>query len=168
MNAILDGVAAVGRGAIGACRVTGALALFAVDGLSHLLRPPFYWRMFGRALLEIGYFSLPVVALTAIFTGMVLAPFFLTLASTEHVTLTSRSVAVNSSRLSPARSRTWERIGRVFRVLTTFCTDCKPWISWSFEMLRFMSLFFNLVCAKRQPPNEYGSEIEGIEGGRGS
>ena len=27
----------------------------------------------GRALLEIGYFSLPVVALTAVFTGMVLA-----------------------------------------------------------------------------------------------
>ena len=73
MNAILDFVAGVGRGAIGACRVTGGLALFAVDGLSHLLRPPFYWRMFGRALLEIGYFSLPVVALTAIFTGMVLA-----------------------------------------------------------------------------------------------
>ena len=37
------------------------------------MRPPFYWRLFGRALLEIGYFSLPVVALTAIFTGMVLA-----------------------------------------------------------------------------------------------
>ncbi len=29
--------------------------------------------MFLRALVEIGYFSLPVVALTAIFTGMVLA-----------------------------------------------------------------------------------------------
>src|SRR5271168_3860519 len=42
-------------------------------GLSHVVRPPFYWRMFGRALLDIGYFSLPVVALTAIFTGMVLA-----------------------------------------------------------------------------------------------
>ncbi len=73
MNAILDLVAVVGRGVIGACRVAGALALFAGEGLSHLLRPPFYWRMFGRALLEIGYFSLPVVALTAIFTGMVLA-----------------------------------------------------------------------------------------------
>jgi len=73
VNAILDLVAAFGRGVIGACRVAGALALFAADGLSHLLRPPFYWRMFGRALLEIGYFSLPVVALTAIFTGMVLA-----------------------------------------------------------------------------------------------
>jgi phospholipid/cholesterol/gamma-HCH transport system permease protein len=69
----LDGLAALGRGVIGAVRGTGSLALFAVSGLSHLVRPPFYWRMFGRALLEIGYFSLPVVALTAIFTGMVLA-----------------------------------------------------------------------------------------------
>jgi phospholipid/cholesterol/gamma-HCH transport system permease protein len=73
VNAILDFVAATGRGSIGACRVAGALALFTLDGVSHLLRPPFYWRMFGRALVEIGYFSLPVVALTAIFTGMVLA-----------------------------------------------------------------------------------------------
>ena len=73
MNAILDFVAAVGRGAIGACRGAGSLALFALEGLSHLVRPPFYWRMFGRALLEIGFFSLPVVALTAVFTGMVLA-----------------------------------------------------------------------------------------------
>jgi phospholipid/cholesterol/gamma-HCH transport system permease protein len=73
VNAILDLMATTGRGVIAGCRVTGALAMFAVDGLSHLLRPPFYWRMFGRALLEIGYFSLPVVALTAIFTGMVLA-----------------------------------------------------------------------------------------------
>jgi phospholipid/cholesterol/gamma-HCH transport system permease protein len=73
VNAILDFVATVGRGTMAACRAAGALALFAIDGLSHLVRPPFYWRMFGRALLEIGYFSLPVVALTAIFTGMVLA-----------------------------------------------------------------------------------------------
>jgi phospholipid/cholesterol/gamma-HCH transport system permease protein len=70
---MLDSLAAVGRGATGACRVAGSLALFALSGLSHLVRPPFYGRMFGRALLEIGYFSLPVVALTAIFTGMVLA-----------------------------------------------------------------------------------------------
>ncbi len=73
MNALLELTARVGRGVIGACRITGALALFAADGVSHLVRPPFYWRMLGRAVLEIGYFSLPVVALTAIFTGMVLA-----------------------------------------------------------------------------------------------
>jgi phospholipid/cholesterol/gamma-HCH transport system permease protein len=69
----LDGLAALGRGVIDAVRGAGSLALFALNGVSHLVRPPFYWRMFGRALLEIGYFSLPVVALTAIFTGMVLA-----------------------------------------------------------------------------------------------
>ncbi len=73
MNAILDVVAAIGRGVFTACRVTGELALFALAGLSHVVRPPFYRRMFVRSLIEIGYFSLPVVALTAVFTGMVLA-----------------------------------------------------------------------------------------------
>ena len=60
-------------GKIDACRVAGAIAIFGATGLSHLVRPPFYGRLFLRALVEIGYFSLPVVALTAIFTGMVLA-----------------------------------------------------------------------------------------------
>ncbi|HEY7577103.1 MAG TPA: ABC transporter permease [Acetobacteraceae bacterium] len=73
MNLVLDSLAAVGRGVIAVCRVAGSLALFAGIGLSHLVRPPWYGRLFGRALLEIGYFSLPVVALTAVFTGMVLA-----------------------------------------------------------------------------------------------
>ena len=70
---LLDGVAATGRGVIAACRGTGAVATFALRGLSHLLRPPFYGRMFLRAFLEFAYFSLPVVALTAIFAGMVIA-----------------------------------------------------------------------------------------------
>ncbi len=49
------------------------MALFGVQGLSHLVRPPFYPARFGQALIEMGFFSLPVVALTAVFTGMVLA-----------------------------------------------------------------------------------------------
>ena len=69
----LDLVAALGRGVLGLCRGVGTLTLFALAGLSHILRPPFYGRLFARALTDIGYFSLPVVALTAIFTGMVLA-----------------------------------------------------------------------------------------------
>ncbi len=73
MTALLDLVAALGRGLIGVCRATGRITLFGLAGLSHLVRPPFYGRMFLRALAEIGYFSLPVVALTAVFTGMVLA-----------------------------------------------------------------------------------------------
>ena len=73
MNALLDLLAGIGRSVIGAARGTGSLTVFAGTGLSHAVRPPFYARLFGRALLEMGYFSLPVVALTAVFTGMVLA-----------------------------------------------------------------------------------------------
>lgn len=51
----------------------GRVVLFAGAGLSHCVRPPFYFRSLGRQLVEIGYYSLPVVGLTAIFTGMVLA-----------------------------------------------------------------------------------------------
>ena len=73
MNAALDFVAGVGRLVLAACAGTGALTLFGLRGLSHVVRPPFYFRAFLRALVQMGYFSLPVVALTAIFTGMVLA-----------------------------------------------------------------------------------------------
>jgi phospholipid/cholesterol/gamma-HCH transport system permease protein len=73
VNKILSFLAAVGRAVIFACSETGKVAVFAGTGLSHIVRPPFYGRLFLRSLLDIGYFSLPVVALTAVFTGMVLA-----------------------------------------------------------------------------------------------
>ena len=73
MSKPLDALAAIGRAVFGACRLTGRIALFGLDGLSHLARPPLYGRAILRAFLDIGYYSLPVVALTAIFTGMVLA-----------------------------------------------------------------------------------------------
>ena len=70
---MLDAVAALGRGALGVVQGTGRVALFGADGLSHLLRPPFYGRQFWRAFVEFAYFSLPVVAMTAVFSGMVIA-----------------------------------------------------------------------------------------------
>ena len=70
---VLDPLAALGRGTIAACRVAGAVTLFALEAVANLLRPPFYWRQFWRAFVEIAWFTLPVVALTAVFTGMVLA-----------------------------------------------------------------------------------------------
>ena len=66
-------LSAIGLWAIAVCAGTGKVAVFAVEGLSHIFRPPFYGRLFLTALLDIGFFSLPVVALTAVFTGMVLA-----------------------------------------------------------------------------------------------
>jgi phospholipid/cholesterol/gamma-HCH transport system permease protein len=41
--------------------------------LTHGLLPPYFPRQYVRQFLDIGYYSLPVVGLTAIFTGMVLA-----------------------------------------------------------------------------------------------
>jgi phospholipid/cholesterol/gamma-HCH transport system permease protein len=73
MNFILNAIAALGRGAIVSCRATGALAIFAVTGLFHLFLPPFYPRLLGRAMIGMGFLSLPVVSLTAIFAGMVIA-----------------------------------------------------------------------------------------------
>lgn len=51
----------------------GKLSLFALKTITHILRPPYYFSQLGRQFFEIGYLSLPVVGLTAIFTGMVLA-----------------------------------------------------------------------------------------------
>src|SRR3970040_3017608 len=63
----------IGRALLSALATTGRLGLFTAQALSHCVRPPFYPRLIGRQMLEIGYYSLPVVGLTAIFTGMVLA-----------------------------------------------------------------------------------------------
>ncbi|NHN86489.1 MlaE family lipid ABC transporter permease subunit [Acetobacter musti] len=73
MNAVADFIAAIGRAALALIRSAGAIALFALEGLSHAVRPPFYWRVFGTALLDTGFLSLPVVALTALFSGGVIA-----------------------------------------------------------------------------------------------
>ncbi len=64
---------AVGRLFLNFLAVTGRLVLFTGNALSCCFRPPFYLRNLGRQMIEIGYYSLPVVGLTAIFTGMVLA-----------------------------------------------------------------------------------------------
>ncbi len=51
----------------------GDLALFCLKSLFYCFSPPYYYRQFFIELYKIGYLSLPVVGLTAIFTGMVLA-----------------------------------------------------------------------------------------------
>ncbi|HEV7456636.1 MAG TPA: ABC transporter permease [Roseococcus sp.] len=73
MTAPLDMVAGLGRAVMGASAHVGALSIFAANALAQLFRPPYGPRQFLRHFVEIAYFSLPVVALTALFTGMVLA-----------------------------------------------------------------------------------------------
>src|SRR6266481_1284022 len=64
--------AAVGRVFLAFLAVTGRLALFTGEAVSHALRPPIYWYLILQQILRIGFFSLPVVGLTAFFTGAVL------------------------------------------------------------------------------------------------
>ncbi len=66
-------LAAIGRPVIAVLAACGRVTLFALEVLSHLLRPPFYLREFGHAVMQIGWNSLPVVAMTALFTGGALA-----------------------------------------------------------------------------------------------
>lgn len=66
-------LAGIGSAVIGLCAATGSLVMFAASAISHLVRPPFYPVEIGRQLLRIGWFSLPVVGLTTLFTGGALA-----------------------------------------------------------------------------------------------
>lgn len=70
---LLSPLAHLGRAVLSLLAVTGRVTLFALDGISHIFRPPFYGREFLAALLHIGWLSLPVVGLTAFFTGGALA-----------------------------------------------------------------------------------------------
>ena len=63
----------IGRGVIDLLTFIGRLKIFGISTLLTLYRTPYHWRQFGRQLMDIGYYSLPVVGLTALFTGMVLA-----------------------------------------------------------------------------------------------
>jgi len=66
-------LAALGRPVLALLAAIGRVAIFAADAVSHLARPPWYPREFAVALVNVGYLSLPVVALTAVFTGGALA-----------------------------------------------------------------------------------------------
>ena len=66
-------LATLGAVALAWIAALGRITLFTGSTLSHMIRPPFYGEAFARSLIQIGYFSLPVVGLTALFTGGALA-----------------------------------------------------------------------------------------------
>ena len=65
--------ALVGRAVLTFLAEVGALSRFTLRALRACVAPPIYFRLIGVQMLRIGYFSLPVVGLTAFFTGGVLA-----------------------------------------------------------------------------------------------
>ncbi len=70
---LLDLCARVGGTILMALQAAGRLSLFILESVSHIFRPPFFPKLVIRQFMDIGYYSLPVVGMTALFTGMVLA-----------------------------------------------------------------------------------------------
>ncbi|MCV2875346.1 ABC transporter permease [Rhodobacteraceae bacterium XHP0102] len=66
-------LATIGRSVITLLAGVGRVSLYAANTVSHLFRPPYYPREFLIQLMQIGFLSLPVVGLTALFTGGALA-----------------------------------------------------------------------------------------------
>ena len=73
MSRVLAPVALIGELTLMLMAAIGRFSLFALNTLSHFFRPPFYPKELALALVNIGWLSLPVVGLTAIFTGGALA-----------------------------------------------------------------------------------------------
>ncbi len=66
-------LASIGKAVLDFLSETGKLSIFCFSAFINLFRRPLYIKAIMAQMIEIGYYSLPVVGLTAIFTGAVLA-----------------------------------------------------------------------------------------------
>lgn len=66
-------LANIGRVILGFLNSTGAVCLFSFSAVINIVRRPLYIKPTVKQMIEIGYYSLPVVGLTAFCTGAVLA-----------------------------------------------------------------------------------------------
>ena len=73
IGALAGMLGAIGRSAADLLGAVGQLAAFTAQSLYALVRPPYFWREFAAQIIQIGWLSLPVVGLTALFTGGALA-----------------------------------------------------------------------------------------------
>ncbi|MDR2646346.1 MAG: ABC transporter permease [Holosporaceae bacterium] len=66
-------LATLGEYTLATLNEIGRVSLFATNGIRSCFIPPFYFREIFRQLMVVGFYSLPIVGLTAVFAGMVLA-----------------------------------------------------------------------------------------------
>ena len=70
---MLNLVASLGQRTLVFMQGIGAFSIFVFQTVSSLVRPPIYLNSLFRQFVSIGFYSLPVVAMTAFFSGAVLA-----------------------------------------------------------------------------------------------
>lgn len=69
----LDSCQKIGETILAFFQLVGQLSIFFGRSLLYAVFPPYYSRQILRHFIDIGYYSLPVVGMTTLFTGMVLA-----------------------------------------------------------------------------------------------
>ena len=70
---VLDLCEDTGATVLNLCGAVGHLVEFMLRAVYHCLTPRYYTKTILRQCMDIGYYSLPVVGMTTLFTGMVLA-----------------------------------------------------------------------------------------------
>ncbi|ABQ66387.1 MlaE family ABC transporter permease [Rhizorhabdus wittichii] len=84
----------IGRLFIAALAAIGRVTVFAATTISRAVRPPYYPSRLFEQLMQIGWFSLPVVGMTAIFSGAALAQQTFTAGSRFNATSTVPAIVV--------------------------------------------------------------------------
>ncbi|MCB1531978.1 MAG: ABC transporter permease [Alphaproteobacteria bacterium] len=73
ISSVLDIFEHTGNAILTFFEKVGHLTAFTLRGVMHCFLPPTFFKQLMRQFIDIGYYSLPVVGMTALFTGMVLA-----------------------------------------------------------------------------------------------
>ncbi|MDR0631961.1 MAG: ABC transporter permease [Holosporaceae bacterium] len=69
----MKSLATLGEYTLATLNETGRVFIFAAKGVKNCFTPPFYFREIFHQIMVVGFYSLPIVGLTAVFAGMVLA-----------------------------------------------------------------------------------------------
>ncbi|MDR1907461.1 MAG: ABC transporter permease [Holosporales bacterium] len=69
----MNALAYIGHSTLDFCASCGKYVIFLYNTILHGVRPPYYWKQIFTQLRDVGFYSLPVIGLTAFFTGAVLA-----------------------------------------------------------------------------------------------
>lgn len=70
---LIDSLQNVGSFTIKRLSQIGEVCIFMATAIKHCVTPPFYPKLILKQIVYIGYYSLPIVGLTAVFSGAVLA-----------------------------------------------------------------------------------------------
>ncbi len=86
--------ASIGRLMISGFSAIGRVGIFAATTFTRAIRPPYYPARLFEQLMQIGWFSLPVVGMTAIFSGAALAQQTFTAGARFNATSTVPAIVV--------------------------------------------------------------------------